>query len=43
MFLPNLGADSSAKSHGNEAVELEYVPHVEYIEVWEVLNRITYS
>ena len=33
MLFPTLGADFSAKSHMNEAVESEDVPHVGYIEV----------
>ena len=35
MFFPNLGADSSAKSHVNQSVELDDVRH-EYAEVQEV-------
>ena len=42
MFFPTLGADSSPISHVNEAVKSEDVPHVEYIEVWELYNRITH-
>ena len=42
-FFPTLGADSSAKSHVYEAVELDDVPHVEYIEVWELYDRLTNS
>ena len=39
-FFPMLGADSSAKSHVNEGVELDDVPH-EYAEVQEVDGRDT--
>ena len=39
-IFPTLDADANAKSDGNEAVELDDVPH-EYAEVWEVDNRDT--
>ena len=40
MFFPTLGADSSAESNVNEAVESDDAPH-EYMEVREVFTIIT--
>ena len=38
VFFPTLGANTTAKSCGNEAVELDDIPH-EYAEVREVDDR----